>query len=189
MHPVDHGDAGAEFLPQGLGAGAGAVRQTQFRHTRIQQRGDHGARRPAGPKDRSRAGSRIPARHILAQVGHESISVGVVRMDSPVCPEDQRVGGADQRGAVGYMMGEAESGFLVRDGDVGTDESHPRQSFQHLFEIVLGDVERHIMPPQAIDTQPMTVQPRRQRMRHRRADDTGQWNSVTHVSITPMVAR
>jgi hypothetical protein len=79
-------------------------------------------------------------RGVLAQVGDEAGAVGVVGVDLAVLAEDQRVGGPDQRGAVGDDVGDLKDGLLVRDGDVAADEAQLGQGAQQAGQVDGRDV-------------------------------------------------
>jgi hypothetical protein len=81
----------------------------------------HCPRTSAGPVRTGPAGDR------LANVGHETRPIGVIRLYPPLRGEGQRVGRPDQGGAVRDAVRKRKDMFLVRDRDVHALEPHQRQ--------------------------------------------------------------
>ena len=166
----------AEILPELLGSRAGPVADEDLGCAGLDKRRDDGARGAAGPENQCRAGIRTPCRRALAQVGEKAVTVGVVGVDGAVILERQGIRRADHAGPVGHVIGDFERAFLVRDRDVGPDETHPGHHPHDIREIRRRDFHRDIVPPDTMRPQPVTVKQRRPGMCDRIAYDTGKGN-------------
>ena len=119
------------------------------------------------------SGIGLPVRRVLPQVRDEPVSIRIVGVNLAVRAKNQRIGGPDQRRAIGHRVSQRQDGLFVGDRHVHPDKARPRQDSQNLGKMFRHDRQRHVMAVDAIPTQPVAVQLRGTRMRDRHADDAG----------------
>jgi hypothetical protein len=145
--------------------------------------------RPAGADDQSRAGTGGPAGRVLTQTGEKTVGIGVVGVPGAVVGEYERVGRADQPGGLAGGAGPGEGGFLVRDRHVGAAKPEQRQGLQAPRQPLGRHGERHVMPREAVASQPVAMQRGRAGVADRPADHACERGRAAHSATTPRPRR
>ncbi len=160
-------NVGAELIRKGPRAFDGPVCQMHAFDTALDQSEHHRARRPAGAKHQ-RIGRAVPPGRAGIEIIDKTFDVGVGRAQfTALVP--QRIGRADRAGT-GIRRRERQRALLVRNGDVGADETVRRKVHYELGEAF----GRHRLDAvAALDAelaQPVMMDQRRARMRGRPSD-------------------
>ncbi len=143
-------------------------------------------RRAARPQQHGAfAGQRIIAQ-ALAQGFRQAQGVGIAAFHMPVA-EHQQIDRAGLARRIVQAFGQGEGRFLVRHRHIDAAKAGAADRIDHHREVLGTHRQRHHRPVDAMLRQPMAMQQRRQRMRHRPADNSRQFRLARqgHDSSTP----
>ncbi len=134
---------------------------------------DDRARRASGAEHERGARRHSPARHLLVEIGDETVHIGVVAVQPAVFVEPDRVHRGELPGELRRRVDEAECRLLMRQGDVAAAIAALAKSGDEACQRVARHPFASVAPLDAKLGKPEAVHQGRSRMRNRIADDAG----------------
>ena len=107
------------------------------------------------------------------QAFEKTEGIGVAAHQQPLRIDDDGVDGADPIGGRGRLVDQRQRPLFMRNGDIDAAKSELRQRGENTIEMLGTYRERYVGAVDPVMLEPQPVQPGRERVRDRPADDAG----------------
>ena len=158
---------------ESVGALRRPVRDDHALDTAQHKSHDDRARRASGAEHEPGARRHSPARHLLVEIGDETVHIGVVAVQPAVFVEPDRIHRGELPGELRRRVDEAECRLLMGQGDVAAAIAALAKSGDEACQRVARHPFASVAPLDAKLGKPEAVHQGRSRMRNRIADDAG----------------